>query len=124
MGNAKHLMTLASACIRRRRVGDFAPDVRVDLSKTSNGIASCAARADLIASIKREISPLEAMACIGLSGSPGLGENKRSTASKPEGRATGFRDSYFELRLLESKVAQISTDHFRKLGRCFGAQFS
>src|SRR5437667_124175 len=59
-------------------------------SKTSNGTASCAANADLIASIKREISPLDAIARIGFSGSPGLGENKRSTASKPEARGVSI----------------------------------
>src|SRR5205814_2048313 len=39
-------------------------------SKTSNGTASCAASADLIASINREISPLEAIARTGFSVAP------------------------------------------------------
>ena len=39
--------------------------------------------ADLIASIRREISPLDAMARSGLSGSPGFGEKSSSTESNP-----------------------------------------
>src|SRR5438477_3281658 len=62
MGNAKHLMAfrqLTHTCADG--VGDFAADVRVNLVEDKNGTASCAARADLIASINREISPLEAI---------------------------------------------------------------
>jgi len=73
MRDAKHLMFLRQrAHLRADRVGDFAPTLASISSKTSTGIASCIASEDLIASIKREISPLDATVRNGLSGSPGL----------------------------------------------------
>ena len=51
-------------------------------------MASCAASDDLIASISREISPLEAIERSGFKGSPGFGEKSSSTESNPVARAS------------------------------------
>ena len=80
MGDAKHLVRLRQRCasLAADRVAISPPTLASISSKTSSGIASWIASADLIASITREISPLEATARNGLSGSPGLGEKSSS----------------------------------------------
>ena len=79
-------------------------------------MASCAASADLIASIRREISPLEAIARSGFSGSPGLGEKSSSTESNPLASRFGReRQVRFELRLPETKIAQIAGGCLRQV---------
>ncbi len=91
MRNAKHLMLArASVFILAPTAFAISPPTFASISsKTSSGIASCAASDDLIASISREISPLEAIVRNGFNGSPGFGEKSSSIASKPVGAGLG-----------------------------------
>ena len=76
-------------------------------------MASCSARADLIASITREISPLEATVRNGLSGSPGFGEKSSSSESVPLRRGSSLgesRASNSDCR--KPEIDQIAGAHF------------
>ena len=63
----------------------------------------------MIASITREISPLEAIVRSGFNGSPGFGEKSNSTASKPfHSRLFPVIQPRFEFGLFESEIGEVS----------------
>lgn len=89
-------------------------------SNTMSGVASWSASELLTASMTREISPLEAIWRRGLSGSPGLGPNWKSTVSRPfvVGFVVGMR--------LRSKAACLKPSSLRCVAMSlasFGALF-
>src|SRR5213080_3669042 len=95
MRDANHLMIAPQRLhLRANCVRNFAAYIRVDFIEHEEGNRIMRASADLIASIRREISPLDAMARSDLSGSPGLGEKSNSTESNPFGRGSSSGMSF------------------------------
>ena len=95
MGDTKNLVIFCECPhLRADSMGNFSATFASISSKMRSGIESCAASADLIASINLEISPLEAMDRSGFKGSPGLGEKSSSTASNPLERGS-FNETTF-----------------------------
>ena len=87
----------ASSFILAPTLAPISPPTLASISsKISTGTLSCAAREVFKASMTREISPLDAIARSGRSGSPGFGAKRKSTCSMPRGDASSRSSKMME----------------------------